>query len=309
MTVHFPPDKTVMEFGLLNAAVSVSDEFTGDIIVFVNGLKEKEITRGREMKCFTVPIQPGINEISIVAREGKIEIERRSFSVFRRSDLLREFSKPPREFRKVYFHESKWKQCSGCHVMEPTEADKKPVITRAPSGEASGKPASTCYSCHQAILSYSYVHGPVSVWACLSCHETDAVPCYSVKKPESKTCYTCHVEQQNEWTSKKYIHGPVNTGQCSICHNPHASDYPSFLGERTWNLCVTCHVDMGSGRHVLADAYSKKGHPTRDRPDPVRTGKELTCASCHNPHASDYPRLWAFGVESIFELCKKCHEK
>lgn len=200
-------------------------------------------------------------------------------------------------------------QCSGCHTMEPTEADKKPFRINAISGDTSDKPSSTCYSCHNAIMSYAYVHGPASVWACLSCHDAEADPCYSVKKPQAEACYPCHVEQQKDWNSRKYMHGPVNSGRCSICHNPHASAHPFFLDRHTWDLCVACHVDMGSGQHVLADVYSKKGHPTRDKPDPVRTGKELTCASCHNPHASDFPNLWAFGVESVFELCQKCHER
>jgi predicted CXXCH cytochrome family protein len=309
MSLHYPPDKTVMQFGLLNVALSVSEEFKGKIVVYVNGLEEKEVLNDRVMKCFSVYIDPGINEVSITARDGKREVERQTFSVFRRSDLTREFRKPPKAYKKAFFHMSTWGQCAGCHTMEPTEADKKPVNITALSSEEPGKPASTCYSCHKAIMSYSYVHGPVSVWACLSCHESDAKPCYAVKKPESQVCYTCHVEQQKEWTSKKYIHGPVNSGECSICHNPHASDHPFFLSKNIWNLCVQCHVESGSGLHVIADVYSKKGHPTRGKPDPVRIGKELTCASCHNSHASDFPKLWGFGIESIFELCQKCHEK
>jgi predicted CXXCH cytochrome family protein len=58
---------------------------------------------------------------------------------------------------------------------------------------------------------------------------------------------------------------------------------------------------------VLGDSFSTEGHPTRDRQDPVRIGKELTCSSCHNPHASNSPNLWAFDVQSTFELCVKCH--
>jgi predicted CXXCH cytochrome family protein len=308
MTLHYPPDRTVMEFGLLNVALSVTEEFKGKIVVYVNGLEEKEVLNERVMKCFSVHIDPGINEISIAAKDGKREVERHTFSVFRRSDFVRELRKPPKEFKKVFFHMSTWNQCAGCHTMEPTEADKKPLHITGFSGDMPGEPASTCYSCHKAIISYSYVHGPISVWACLSCHEPDATPCYAVKKPETQTCFKCHVEQQKNWISKKFIHGPVNIGQCSICHNPHASDHPFFLIKHSWDLCVQCHVDSGSGLHVIADVYSKKGHPTRDKPDPVRIGKELNCASCHNPHASDFPNLWAFGVESVFELCKKCHK-
>jgi predicted CXXCH cytochrome family protein len=155
-------------------------------------------------------------------------------------------------------------------------------------------------------MSYKYVHGPVSVWACFSCHDLDSRPGYAVK---TGACYECHVEQKEEWSTKKHTHDPVKEGNCSICHNPHASNYPFNLVKHTWDLCVGCHTDSGTGMHIIADMFSREGHPTRDRPDPARTGKELTCSSCHNPHASDFPRLWAFGVESAFDLCQKCHEK
>jgi predicted CXXCH cytochrome family protein len=309
MTLHYPPDKTVMEFGLLNVALSVTEEFKGKIVISVNGLEEKEILNDSVMKCFSVYIEPGINEISIAAKDARHEVERQTFSVFRRSVFISKFRKPPAAFKRVFFHMSKWDQCSGCHTMEPNEADKKPLHSTGFSRNTTDRYASTCYSCHKAIQSYVYVHGPVSVWACLICHDSDAIPRYAVKKPEAQTCYTCHVEQEKGWTSKKYIHGPVSTGQCSICHNPHGSDHPSSLSKHTWDLCVQCHTEFGTGRHVLSGAYSKKGHPTRGKPDPVRIGKELTCASCHDPHASDFPNLWAFSVENTFELCKKCHEK
>jgi predicted CXXCH cytochrome family protein len=255
MTLHYPPDRTVMEFGLLNGALSVPEEFKGMIVVYINGLEEKEVFNDRVMKCFSVYIEPGINIISIAANDGKREVERHTFSVFHRSDLNSEFRKPPTGFKKAFFHMSTWYQCSGRNTMEPTEADKNPLLITASSGDTTGKPASTCYSCHKAITSYSYVHGPVSVWSCLNCHQSDATPCYAVKKPEAQTCYTCHVEQQKDRTSKKFIHGPVNSGQCSICHNPHASDHPFFLSNNSWDLCVQCHVESVSGQHVIADVY------------------------------------------------------
>ncbi len=202
-----------------------------------------------------------------------------------------------------------WGRCASCHSVEPTEADKKPVSIATITDKKGSKPKSTCYSCHKSIMAYSYEHGPASVWACLSCHEQDSSPRYAVAKPDAEICYTCHVEQKAEWLSKKHIHGPVNVGMCSICHNPHASDHPFHLYKDTWNLCVTCHVENGTGMHVLADVYSTEGHPTRGKPDPVRIGKELSCASCHNPHASDFHNLWTFGVDSLYDLCQKCHNK
>lgn len=309
MTLHYPPDSTVREFGLLNIALSVPAEFGGRIIVSVNGLEQKEVKNERSVKCFSVRIEPGINEISVAAWDGEHEVERRTFRVFRRSDLVRKFREPPEEFKKILFHEDTWSECAACHTMEPTDADKKSFNIRTLPDETGARSASTCYSCHQAMTSYPYVHGPVAVWACLRCHDPEASPCYAVRETGARNCYTCHVEQRKAWMSRKYIHGPVNLGRCSICHNPHASGQPFLLISHTWDLCVTCHVEKGSGRHVIADVFSKEGHPTRDRPDPLRPGRELTCASCHNPHASEFPKLWPFEVENAYELCQKCHEK
>jgi predicted CXXCH cytochrome family protein len=111
------------------------------------------------------------------------------------------------------------------------------------------------------------------------------------------------------WSSKKYVHGPVNLGKCIICHKPHGSDYPFYLLKQSWELCVACHADRATGKHVLGDAFSTEGHPTRGYPDPLRKGEELVCASCHNSHASSFPNLWEYEVESLFDLCQKCHNK
>jgi predicted CXXCH cytochrome family protein len=39
----------------------------------------------------------------------------------------------------------------------------------------------------------------------------------------------------------------------------------------------------------------------------MRRDKKISCTSCHDPHASDSPRLWRLNVGSGFELCRKCH--
>ena len=233
-------------------------------------------------------------------------------NVFRRSDLVSEYRKPPRSFKKVQFHIEDHIQCKECHVLESGAQDRKSIRPGSDSpGAANGNKAltvsSTCSSCHNNITLSPYVHGPASVWSCLSCHDKDAAITYSVRQPVKDVCYECHIEQKKEWNSKKYIHGPVNVGKCTICHSPHSSDNAFNLFKSTWDLCVNCHAEKGTGLHVLGDAIFEKGHPTKGRKDPVRIGKELTCASCHNPHASNFPHLWAFEVDDLFELCKKCH--
>ncbi len=309
ITLNFPPDNSVMEFGVLGVSLKAAKSSADLMKVKVNEKDHLEIIPDSDFECFSVPLTVGINRIDITAeKKGKL-IDEIFFRVFRRSDLESIYRTPPSDFKKNYFHLNLHPECRDCHTLVPGEADRKPVtpvdFSKGP-GDIGGS-GSTCYSCHKAITSLPYVHGPASVWSCLSCHDPQAVPVYSVKKPDTELCFGCHIEQKKDWGSKTYIHGPVNTGNCAICHSPHASENPFNLFKATWDLCVSCHADKATGRHILV-GYIYEGHPTHGRPDPLSPGKELTCASCHNPHASNYPKLWALNVETQFELCQKCHK-
>jgi predicted CXXCH cytochrome family protein len=321
ITVNYPTSKAVIEFDLLAVSIKLPRDSADLIKASVNGTEKVSITASNEHAetynyvCFSVSLALGINSIEITAVKKNKTVDSVVLSVFRRSDLISEYKDAPPGFQKEYFHMSDNSQCSACHILKPSEHDRKPVNIATFSSDSSngGKnaavPESTCYSCHNKITAYKFVHGPASVWSCLSCHEPQTAPEYSVKKPDTEVCFNCHTEQKEEWSAKKFIHGPVNTGKCAICHSPHASENPFNLFKPTWDLCVSCHVDNGTGRHVIAGYVYGDSHPTRGKPDPLRKGKELSCASCHNPHASDYPRLWALEARSAFVLCQKCHQK
>jgi len=312
VTLQYPPDNVAMEFDLLNISLEVPKDSADLIKAKVNDKESASIVPDNKYECFSVLLSPGINRVEITASKKGTQVFNVTLNVFRRSDLAREFIKIPAGFKKDYFHMGDNSRCAECHILEPRETDRKPVnpasfIAEAFDKEAVIRATSTCYSCHNKIAASPYVHGPVAVWSCLSCHDDKSDPKYSVKKPDTEVCYGCHIEQKTDWQSKKVIHGPVTLGKCTICHSPHSSNYPFNLYKATWDLCVNCHADRGSGTHVLGNSFFPGGHPTRDKPDPVRTGKELSCASCHNPHASDYPHMWAFEARDMFELCRKCH--
>jgi predicted CXXCH cytochrome family protein len=314
LTLLYPPDKSVMEFGPLSISLKIGKGFPGKIKVLLNGNETKEIVPDSEFECFSLPLAPGINTVLITAIRSDTESERISFTVFLRSELEGIYKKPPAEYKKNHFHMGEHPQCIKCHVLTPNEYDKKPIpisvfIADALGGiKKSSAQASTCSSCHRGIISYRYIHGPSSVWGCLSCHNYQAMPVYSTEKPEAEKCFSCHTEQKKNWGSKKNIHGPVTIGKCTICHNPHASENPYTLFKPSWDICVSCHAGKATGRHIFVGFSYQEGHPTRDRPDPIREGKELSCASCHNPHASDYQHLWSLEAETQFELCQKCHK-
>lgn len=116
---------------------------------------------------------------------------------------------------------------------------------------------------------------------------------------------TCHIDA----VSAVFKHGPVDAGYCNLCHDPHASHNPAWLRKPAWMLCTTCHAEKAGGVHVVAGFVSEFSHPTRNRRDPVRPGKRLSCVSCHAPHGAETPDMLAYGVKNRFELCNICHGK
>ena len=312
ITINYPPDKTIMEFGLLSVSLNVPRGAADLIKVIVNNEEKIRLVPDSEVECFSILLTTGINRINITATKENTEVDNIAMSVFRRSDLESAYKDPPPGYQKDYFHMKNREQCAGCHVLKPTEDDKKPVSISAfpaeklKSGDISSA-VSTCRSCHRRLTAYPFIHGPSAVWSCLSCHDPQAAPVYAVRKPDTKVCFGCHIEQKGKWEHRKYFHGPFAIGNCTICHSPHASENPFNLHKPIWDLCINCHPDKGSGSHIVAAVGGTYFHPTRGKPDPLRTDKELSCASCHDPHASDSPRLWRLNVGSGFELCRKCH--
>ena len=84
------------------------------------------------------------------------------------------------------------------------------------------------------------------------------------------------------------------------------SDLESIV-KPTCLLCLSCHTEKGSGRRIIAGYVYGNRHPTHGVLDPLRKGRELTCASCHNPHASDSSKFIRLNAGRGFELCGKCH--
>ncbi|MDY0117546.1 MAG: cytochrome c3 family protein, partial [Sulfurimonadaceae bacterium] len=78
-------------------------------------------------------------------------------------------------------------------------------------------------------------------------------------------------------------------------------------------LCVTCHAEKADGKHVVSAIgfrqTSTGGHPTKDRKDPARPGRDFTCSSCHNPHGSQGTKLLRMKGSMAFGVCQRCHKK
>lgn len=299
ITLLYPRPGMVHELGMASVSVALRPGSADRVRVMVNGVERAAGEVRRDRACFVVPLVGGRNEIGVQATLAGQVAGEETASVFRRSDLEAQYRQVPEGFERDRFHQRPNEACAACHSLSTAAAGVK-----AAAGDGS-----TCLSCHKKLAVGAWVHGPVAVGSCLACHDPSASPSFSVKEPIADVCFSCHQEQRDLWRSKKYMHGPVTTGKCTICHGPHSSEIAFGLHKATWYLCTTCHEDRGSGKHVLGHSFSTEGHPTHGRPDPRRPGKEFTCASCHDPHASNVPQMWVIDAKSTFELCGLCHAK
>lgn len=134
---------------------------------------------------------------------------------------------------------------------------------------------------------------------------------FDPKQPEKKsktvkeTCLKCH----RRIVGGKFKHGPVEAGYCNLCHDPHASPWKGWLRLASWDLCTNCHSEQATGVHVVAGFVTGNSHPTKKKKDPMKPGKRMTCASCHQPHSADTPHLFAYEAKTRSELCSLCHKK
>lgn len=297
-----PVDYSMVE-GELSPIVIKLDGGVDAVIIAVNKDEVFNIPgiKGKEYICKTVKLNFGHNEIVVSALESGRVLESRKITVFYREDISNEFRLVPPEFQKKPFHtEDNEKACLSCHEMKTSGKDLKLQKLND----------FICYPCHKKITESGYVHVPVARWDCMSCHEQNSKPLkYIIRQPEKDLCFVCHKDKKKELTLKKYLHGPIVAGKCSICHNPHVSRNILRLKKSPWDLCITCHEDRASGSHVVAGFVFGSSHPTKGRPDPSRPGKELSCASCHTPHAGNSREQLVNDTISPDSLCRMCHKK
>ena len=240
---------------------------------------------------------PGENHIVVEGYLGeeKMTTVKATIYYLGRYDL-----KTPVDFVQERFHTAeREKPCVSCHDMAPSP-------TNLASPDAKRNP---CGSCHARMLNKAHVHGPAGVYECTYCHDIDSTPYrYQVRSDEASLCLECHDDKMEEYRKSKFLHGPVEAGLCLVCHDPHASDERAQLIAPAYELCVSCHDQVIKEPHVSRGA-SGKLHPLKGVTNPAGSGEDLSCASCHNPHAGASSAMFRWGAESRFALCGKCHNK
>jgi predicted CXXCH cytochrome family protein len=186
--------------------------------------------------------------------------------------------------RAERFHDSKLERsCTTCHEGLPS----------ADSGKTM---KADCAVCHKAMMGSTFLHAPVEMKECESCHSWSAEKqAVVVAKAAPEVCYDCHKEKQAEVDSSKYPH-PV-AGECLTCHSPHGTEQKHQLKARTYDLCTSCHEDQKInhpvGRHPLQFAL-------------LKNGDEISCTSCHNPHGSAFEKMKRFPGGRM-DICTQCH--
>jgi predicted CXXCH cytochrome family protein len=145
----------------------------------------------------------------------------------------------------------------------------------------------TCVTaeCHGDYKAMPFVHGPVGLGECKSCHEAaDATKhTYTLARSGRDLCEYCHLDQ----AAKLHVHDPLKKGDCLQCHDPHSSEGKFLIkGKTVAGLCKTCHDVTKGDTHLHG---------------PTAVGE---CSICHNAHSSDYKNLLT--VEPN-DLCFSCH--
>jgi len=186
--------------------------------------------------------------------------------------------------------------CSVCHAAHSSNQPK--LLTRPTLNE-------TCFICHQDdVTGRKVIHKPVAK-SCDACHDAHGAPFRkNLKKgPGKQQCYSCHEQVMD---AGKVKHPALERYGCSACHDSHGTGYAFLLPKKVNALCAECHPGQKDGLHVspvVRTGHTIGGAGLRD---PRRKGHEFSCASCHNPHGSDFPMLFYYGTTPM-ESCDACH--
>ena len=157
-----------------------------------------------------------------------------------------------------------------------------------------------CVKCHGSIKQVageSYAHNLNSERSCLHCHNPHASSgAKLLSAPQTVTCLKCHFTE-NKYASmpreKILTHGGMD---CSTCHDPHGSADDLYLVDNDLELCAGCH----EGAH-------RSTHPVGPEVIDPRTGKSVTCLSCHTLHGANFDQYLPASPE--MDLCIQCHRK
>lgn len=173
-------------------------------------------------------------------------------------------------------HESAGVVCTSCHKIHQDD------LVRRRDGEAD-----VCYDCHAEIRAKAlrpYGHPLKSHQVtCSQCHNAHGgLGPYSLDTfTVNDNCYSCHAEKRGPFL---FEHFPV-AEDCTLCHDAHGAINRGSLTRRQPFLCIECHQEQATGRHVR-QVYDYQ--PDNDRIARGVLGR--SCLNCHSQvHGTNHP--------------------
>jgi len=200
--------------------------------------------------------------------------------------------------------------CTSCH--SPHESAEKALLK--------GVSREVCLKCHtdfaKAMQAAARVHPPVKEKPCTSCHNPHSSSTHFVlKEAMPDLCLSCHKEIGKKLKNAKILHKPVQDGKrCGNCHSTHFAKAKGLLTGDEKSVCLDCHGTDDLGNPPLKN-IKKELEGKTNLHGPIQKGM---CSGCHDPHGSDYPRLFTGPYpesfytpykEGSYDLCLRCHEK
>jgi len=191
--------------------------------------------------------------------------------------------------------------CKSCHEKP---GEKKITVP-------DGKVEEICFRCHINDRKWrkdSHIHGPVGTGDCTICHDPHNGNFRGQLWADGngELCVACHADMKRfiqPGQKRFYVHGILQARGCNICHSPHASNHRFQLTDEINDLCVSCHTGLAD----LKRGHPVANHPLKDRPDPRRSGRKMSCTSCHDPHGSKFKYLLIADVRGG-RICVECHK-
>lgn len=229
-----------------------------------------------------------------------------------------------------------------CQLCHP--GDDAALVTAHEGIPVLGTNCTGCHEPHAATtkgLLRNVVHQPFGDGSCDLCHLLESDTPQLVRLVGGRLCAVCHADYPRK--TDTVLHKPVVTGDCNACHVAHTSDHKGLLPGPVQQVCTSCHAELAqraldsksahpveddkgsclachtphssTESHLLVSGEirtclachetSKHGHPLGDdRLDP-RTGKAITCVTCHDPHGTAFS-MQLRGDQSR-GLCVQCH--
>ena len=190
-------------------------------------------------------------------------------------------------------------KCNLCHEPPSVSRTVKLIV---PANQL-------CVRCHANVVNGSdrqaaHLHFPVQQGYCLGCHNPHASNVASpplFKAPAETVCLSCHSNIKTAM-AQPHAHPPVQQGLCLTCHDGHKSENEKLLVKPAIELCDKCHSLQHRFSHPVG--FRQAGTQRVMVTDP-RTGKMMTCATCHDIHGGPYEHITIKDAER--DLCIQCH--